>query len=117
MTTQRRGNQYMMQLRITYSQSGEIGRRRGLKIPRAKPVRVRFPPLVTKGMCVKIKYPTYKHKSSPTPNDYLVICYCCGEARWTIYIQNMQTYCIPCEKRTRKATQEEYKEAFAALNN
>lgn len=64
---------------------------------------------------MKIKYPTFKSKGTPTPNNHLVVCTHCGQARWTIYTKNIQSYCFNCEKRMREATTEEYIEAKKAL--
>jgi len=62
-----------------------------------------------------IKFPKHKIKSSPTPNDYLVICPKCLEARWTIRIQGILFYCEKCNARMREATAREYGRARLAL--
>jgi len=62
-----------------------------------------------------IKYPTFKTKGSPTPNDHLAICPHCGYARWTIYTHNLPVYCHKCNSRMREGTPEEYTAAKLAL--
>lgn len=64
---------------------------------------------------INIKYPIFKTKGNPTPNDHLVICTNCGTARWTIYTKNLSAYCARCENRMREGTPKEYAAAKLAL--
>jgi ribosomal protein L37AE/L43A len=62
-----------------------------------------------------INFPKFRTKSDPTPNDYLVVCPKCLEARWTIRIQGIIFYCEKCNARLREATRREYGRARLAL--
>lgn len=72
---------------------------------------------------VQIKYPTWKVRGHPTPNECLMICDNCGIAEWTMDIgHNVYT----CDHRTchvrkggamrmRVATKKEREQALKAL--
>ena len=64
---------------------------------------------------VKPKYPNWKIKGSPTPNDKLVICDQCGLAQWGFHAVGLFSYCTNEHGRMREATPEEYDEGKAAI--
>jgi hypothetical protein len=65
---------------------------------------------------MKITYPTWKVKSSPTPSDRLVICEKCGKGEWIGHGFPTIAYCsTPKHGRMREGTQKEYAEAKAAI--
>ena len=70
---------------------------------------------------MKIKYPTWKVRGSPTPNERLMICDTCGRAEWYGHGWPQVVYCdptynkVPNHGRMREATAAEYEEGKAAI--
>jgi hypothetical protein len=62
-----------------------------------------------------MKYPTFKIKGSPTPNEFLVVCDKCGKVDWTVSIVGHVYQCRGCPGRMREATPAEYAAGKAAL--
>jgi hypothetical protein len=67
-----------------------------------------------------IKYPTWKVRGNPTPNDRLMICDKCREAHWYVHGWPTIVYCHQTANnahhgRMREGTEKEYTEAKAAL--
>lgn len=54
-----------------------------------------------------IKYPNWRHTTSPTPNNFLVCCDKCERAIWTIETKGNVYHC-GCGTRQREATPIEY---------
>ena len=61
-----------------------------------------------------MKYPEWKCKGNPTPNDKLIICDKCQCAEYTMHSDLLQ-YHSKCSSRMREATKKEYQEAKKAL--
>lgn len=59
-----------------------------------------------------MKYPTFKVRGAPTPNEKLVVCEICQTAAWTIHSTGQISYCCG---RMREGTPQEYNEARLAL--
>ena len=66
-----------------------------------------------------MKYPTFKIRGTPTPNEKLVVCEVCQEADWTIHGDNRVPNSHYCQdgkhRRMREGTLEEYEEAKKVL--
>ncbi len=68
-----------------------------------------------------IRYPTWKIRGAPTPNEKLVICDECGNAEWTIHgldptiCHNAHSHKSGKQCRMREATPAEYEKGKAAI--
>ena len=69
-----------------------------------------------------MKYPTWKVKGNPTPNERLMVCDKCQEAHWyghgwpkIVYCQHLGHQENQIPNRMREATAIEYEEGKAAI--
>jgi hypothetical protein len=60
-----------------------------------------------------MKYPTFRIRGTPTPNEKLIVCDECQIAAWVAYSVGVINYC--CGRRMRVATIQERDAAAAAL--
>jgi hypothetical protein len=70
---------------------------------------------------MKLNYPTWKMKGSPTPNETLYCCDKCGDCRWYPLGFSTIMHCFFCKGkkggfvRMRQATEKEKQEALKVL--
>ena len=70
---------------------------------------------------MNIKFPTWKVRGNPTPNDTLYICDNCGDSYWAMIRQGIVHTCNNCRGRKggyvrmRKATDKETKLGISVL--
>ncbi len=57
---------------------------------------------------MQIKYPTWKVRGSPTPNEKLMVCHQCGHAVWVPHSPLTNVVQCVCRRRMTEANKNEY---------